>query len=644
MSTLVCPVIWIRGWGRGRVSVMARLSIAAALACAPAVCRAQTDEPAPQATSALALSTEATPTEAPAPAVAPDHSQPRRNWFSRTRDPEAEAREAASLQRRRDELARRELEVGERSSQLEASEANLLKRHAQRPTFRLRDLLNNIDRDNQAAEREMARLHQAAESARDERARIEGRLDLLTKRNTLDEATNVDLNGQLANIGEQIEWLNLQSARWEALITLSSEAMRIEKAAQQLLVNARPTVRLLADKHRLIGEERKRLAELELAMATTRQVQEDIAPALELLQSKQTQIQEKIQLLENKYELNRDRAIRADINVEKQRHEVLAKRADILGKEVTEIGEGLKTLNRLRDVYQAELDVLREDVDAVQHRYWLSVLTPLAGIGLALALYLIVSRVILPRCYHRDRLFVARRMGRYLALMVILGLVLSFFFEDLRPFATTLGIAGAAVVIALQDLCSAFAGWFVIVSSRKIGVGDRIEVDGHRGDVIDIQLLRTTLLELSSWLGVDEPTGRVIIIPNNFIFKDKVLNFTHVHPYIWNKIDITVTYETPMREAEALLRRVLEEETREEFAAARLGASKMEQVYGVPDSEYVPKLYSVIADSGVLFQLLYVAHYRTIAGTRTRINSRILREFEADPRMQLAYPTQREVH
>ena len=218
-----------------------------------------------------------------------------------------------------------------------------------------------------------------------------------------------------------------------------------------------------------------------------------------------------------------------------------------------------------------------------------------------------------------------------------------FFFEDLKSVATILGIASAAVVIALQDMCSAFAGWFVIVASRKFAVGQRVEIDEHKGDVIDIQLLRTTLLEVNNWLGVDEPTGRVIVIPNSFVFKSKVFNSSFLHPYVWGKLDITVTYETPAGDAQALLLRVLEEETRDEFAAARTAAAAMEREYGAPDAVYQPKIFSVIADSGVQFRLLYVAHYRHVSGTRSRINARIIREFEKDPRMQFAYPTERHV-
>jgi small-conductance mechanosensitive channel len=270
-------------------------------------------------------------------------------------------------------------------------------------------------------------------------------------------------------------------------------------------------------------------------------------------------------------------------------------------------------------------------------------LLPIGSILLLVASYLLFSRLLVPRFLVRDRQVVGRRMAGYLCSFIGLVVVVTFFFEDLRSVATILGIASAAVVIALQDMCSAFAGWFVIMSGRKFAVGHRVEIDGHRGDVIDIQLLRTTLLEVDNWLGVDEPTGRIIVVPNSFVFKSKFFNYTYLHPFVWNKLDITVTYETPASEAQALLLRVLEEETREDFAAARAASNTMEHRYGIPDATYQPKIFSYIADSGVQFRLLFVTHYKRISSTRTRINTRIIQEFAKDPRLQFAYPTERHI-
>jgi len=170
-----------------------------------------------------------------------------------------------------------------------------------------------------------------------------------------------------------------------------------------------------------------------------------------------------------------------------------------------------------------------------------------------------------------------------------------------------------------------------------------VEIDGKCGDVLDVQLLRTTLVEINNWLNIDEPTGRIVVIPNSFIFKSTVFNYSHVHPYIWSRIDVSVTFETPASEAEAVLQKVLEEETRDEFAQAVIGATRMVERYGIAYETYKPKLYSIIGDSGVIFSLLYVSHYRQRTAVRNRINARIVAEFENNKHLEFAYPTQRHI-
>lgn len=250
-----------------------------------------------------------------------------------------------------------------------------------------------------------------------------------------------------------------------------------------------------------------------------------------------------------------------------------------------------------------------------------------------------LSRVVFPLRYKNEELFLARRVSFYGA--IFLGLVIVAFgsIDDLRLLATTVGVASAGVVIALQDVMTSMFGWCVIMLGRKFTLGDRLEIDGARGDVLDIQLLRTTLVELNNWLGVDQPTGRVFTVPNNFVFKSKVYNYSHGHPYIWGVVDVTVTYSTPVASALALFEKVLTEETSEAFAEARTAAREMVRRYGVEDADYRPKIYTRIADSGVTFSLLYVSHFRGSSAMRNRINRRLISELETREHIRLAYPT-----
>jgi len=624
-----------------------RFGLAVLLALAPLALRAQTAtvaeattavDPTPVLTAAPEEDEEEAST---APAAEPERGF---RWFGRARTPEEQARLEEEKRKRHEQVNQMERQQSERLTELELKEATLTRRREQRPIFRLREQMNAIDRDAAVAQESMnAELTKQSE-LREQRTRDRRRLTEWKASNKASDESVTELSAQIDNDGEGIVLHSLEAGRWDALAVLATEATRLNEAIEALPPSPRPTVRLILEKRRIRLDEEQRLVKALAAEQSLNDMRNELLPARELLQNRVTELDERIRILEDKYDLTRDRAVRDTIALEKVRRRMTDERATLLTGQIAAVDGTIETAKRLQALYRAALAVFDDDLDTLTRRYRHSVMVPLALIGILAAIFLVISRLILPRFYQRDRLFIARRLGRYITLLIIFGVVVSFFFEDLRPFATTLGIAGAALVIALQDLCSAFAGWFVIVASRKVRVGDRIEVDGHRGDVLDIQLLRTTLVEVRNWLNEDEPTGRVIVLPNSYIFKNTLINFTHVHPYIWDRLDITVTYETPWREAEALLRRVLEEETREEFDGARRGGGEMQNLYGIADSVYEPRLYSVIADSGILFRLLFVSHYRRVSVTRDRLNVRILAEFEKDPRMQLAYPTQREVH
>jgi small-conductance mechanosensitive channel len=294
-------------------------------------------------------------------------------------------------------------------------------------------------------------------------------------------------------------------------------------------------------------------------------------------------------------------------------------------------------------LFEAQTAYAREAYDIVKFRYLKHIMVPISMLAVMVIIYSFLSRVILPVVFQKDSLFVARRMGGYIFILIAIVMLVSFFLEDLRAIATVMGIVGAAIVIALQDLCSSFAGWFVIVTGRKVRIGDRVEIDGCRGEVVDIQILRTTLLELNNWLEVDEQTGRSLFVPNSFIFKSNIFNYTHIHPYIWGKCDIEVTFETPPQKAYDTLFRVLSEECKDEFEAAAHASRLVEKHYGATRSVFEPHIHTVIAASGVRYSLFYTAHYRRMSATKDKIMNRVLAEFDKDKDLQLAYPTERHI-
>jgi len=532
----------------------------------------------------------------------------------------------------------------ERRLALDAEERTLAERQAKQADVRLRETLRAISTDVNAPSNELYRIDRDIHQLKAQRSELEKSRRELAPVTPVNAEHAADLDQQLRVADEEIAARVLDREVAEARAHLVTEASRIDEFLRNAERNPPVSLRLLREKQAHLNATQKGLQDVEEANALGRQRQEGLAAALALSQEKMAHLNAEEALLNRKSSglrsLFQNVPLLFSGNVEKK---YLYKRMPFQQQQLAAMEEVIGLNETLRNLLDGEAAYLRGDRAALLARYEQRLLWPAGLLAALVAIYIVFGRLLTPRIVAKDHQIVGRRVTGYLCSFAGLLVLVAFFFEDLRSVATILGIASAAVVIALQDMCSSFAGWFVIMSGHKFAVGHRVEIDGQHGDVIDIQLLRTTLVEINNWLGVDEPTGRILVVPNSFVFRSKFFNSTYLHPFVWSRLDITVTYETPAVEVEALFRRVLEEETREEFDAAREAAKSLEHTYGVPDAVYKPKLYVFIADSGVQYRLVYCTHCRHIGATRTRINTRLLREFEADPRLQFAYPTERHI-
>ena len=549
-----------------------------------------------------------------------------------------------ALWNQRLELLQQDLDNIRKRAALEQKEKTLSEEQKRHAEVALREVLQTINTDATAHTRQSQQLTRTIRDLRAERAKMEEARQGFLEDPQENAERLADIDQRMRNAEEDILARSIERAAADVQIRLCNEAARIDEAVRALPVNPRPTIRLIIDKKRYLAGEEKQAEDMDVGIVAMEQEKANLAFALKLSREKLSHVDTEIGLLERQRQVDSNRGeSRTLYYMASTEKKLLSLRIQTQQQQIDAAGTRHAAALQLRDLYQKEINVLRDDLDTLLLRYRKQFVWPVGTIVVLLIIRIVLGRLIFPIFYKHESLFIARRLSNYLlALLIIMSLAL-FFLEDIKQIATVLGIASAAVVIALQDMCSAFAGWFVIIGSRKFGIGDRVEIEGMRGDIIDIQLLRTTLVEVNNWLGVDEPTGRVVLIPNNFVFKTKVFNYSHVHPYVWNKVDITVTYETPALDAQALLLKVLEEETATEFGEAKKGASAMETRYGVSESTYQPKIYMFLADSGVQFSLVYCSHYRRSGATRNRINKRIVEEFGRDPRMQLAYPTHREI-
>ncbi len=235
----------------------------------------------------------------------------------------------------------------------------------------------------------------------------------------------------------------------------------------------------------------------------------------------------------------------------------------------------------------------------------------------------------------------ARKIALYTTVMAILVLVILFWLETVASFAVAISIVGAGLVVALQDVIVCFAGWLLIIFKRPFSVGDRVEIGSVKGDVIDVRMFQTALLEVGNWVGAEQSTGRVVHIPNSSVFKEKVFNYTKGFEFIWNEIKIAVTFESNWQKAKEIVLSQANPEIDKLKTKVQASIERMAQQYMIHYEKFTPIVYVNIVGHGVELTLRYLTEVQKRRITQDRISRAILEDFARESDIHFAYPTYR---
>lgn len=148
-----------------------------------------------------------------------------------------------------------------------------------------------------------------------------------------------------------------------------------------------------------------------------------------------------------------------------------------------------------------------------------------------------------------------KRVTRLVAIILIIYVVITFMFQQPYQGLAGLGIISLIIGFALQAPISSFIAWLYIVVRKPYKVGDRIEINEHKGDVIEVRYLDTILEEFSgNYLVNDRLSGRIIHFPNSMVLKDKVINYSgQFKPFIWNETVVQISYTSDLDFVESCL-------------------------------------------------------------------------------------------
>jgi small-conductance mechanosensitive channel len=221
--------------------------------------------------------------------------------------------------------------------------------------------------------------------------------------------------------------------------------------------------------------------------------------------------------------------------------------------------------------------------------------------------------------------------------------VLGVFTEQWLGVLVSLGVVGFAVTFALQQPLLSLLAWVYIMTARPYTVGDRIEVGSKRGDVIAVDFLVTTVWEVDGGLvSTNQPSGRVVTVPNSVVLSSEVTNFGGAGiPHVWNELSIQVAYETDLAFARGTMADIADDLLGDEMAA-RI-AEYREELAETPVELEVqdrPTVNVVQQESWVELRLRYLVHPRRGTRARNELYRRILDEFNEHPD-RVAFPVSR---
>jgi small-conductance mechanosensitive channel len=234
-----------------------------------------------------------------------------------------------------------------------------------------------------------------------------------------------------------------------------------------------------------------------------------------------------------------------------------------------------------------------------------------------------------------------RKTTLYVAVPIGILIVGRIWFEGLQSVATFFGLLTAGLAIALKDLVVNLAGWGFILWRRPFGVGDRIQIGEHTGDVIDIRIFQFTLMEIGNWVHAEQSTGRIIHVPNGKVLSEVLANYSRGFQYIWNEVAVLVTFESNWRKAKEILRAIAEKESKTTSESAHRRVEEASQKFLISYSKLTPTVYTSVEDCGVVLTMRYLCIPRGRRGSTEAVWEQILDQFAECDDIDFAYPTQR---
>ena len=290
----------------------------------------------------------------------------------------------------------------------------------------------------------------------------------------------------------------------------------------------------------------------------------------------------------------------------------------------------------LSRTYRSWIDITANQQRTELHAILRSVLWILAIVFLVYLASRLIDRFFTGVTAEKKRFFTLRAVVRFALQAVGLLLIALVVFGAPSQMPTVLGLAGAGLTVAMKDFIVAFFGWFVLMGRNGMRIGDWVEINGVVGEVIEIGLLRTVLLETGNWTDTGHPTGRKVAFVNSFAIEGHFFNFSTTGQWLWDELQVLVPPGQNPHDIVAAIQKSLEEETRADGELAEKEWARAAGKQRAAGLSAAPAIHLRPTAAGVEIQVRYITSAHERFSKRARLYEKIVALMHGEAKPQTA--------
>lgn len=272
--------------------------------------------------------------------------------------------------------------------------------------------------------------------------------------------------------------------------------------------------------------------------------------------------------------------------------------------------------------------MIKQISDFFENPVFSKIATIFLGIAIIWLFVKLVQKMLISKIQANDSHYKAKKISSFVGYFLTFLLLIIIFKDKLGGFSVALGVAGAGVAFAMQEVIVSFAGWLAILFGGFYKTGDRVQLGGIKGDVMDIGVIRTTIMETGQWVDGDLYNGRIVLVANSFVFKEPVFNYSGDFPFLWDEIKIPIQYGSDYEEAKQIILDAAKSVSMDVGQKTKAKWKDLQAKYRLEDATTEPMISLITTDNWVEFTLRYVVNYKKRRATKTELFTIILKNIE----------------